>query len=483
MPEDDAFDAAYSQGMPVSLLDGVPTGGGGFGAAEDAEGADDPGAPATAERLPGADLDGPVAIGGTIITPDGPVAGWLTVEDGLVAKIGRRKPSGAKVIVTDGIVLPGLIDLHGHPEFNVFAPWEPPKTYVNRYAWRGGTPYQRLIREPQNQLVKAVPPGTQLRYAEIRALVGGVTALQGASFTTQRSNESLVRNVDGIIFEEHRARALIDLPASLTAERGGPQLQKTLASIQTGDVTALYVHLAEGQRDNDRSVAEFDHLAVELGALTAATVIIHGTALTREQLGKAKDAGAKLVWSPQSNLRLYRETTRAADALDVGLPVALGADWLPTGSLSLLAELKVARQELVNQGRPLEARALVDMVTSGAAEVAALGDRLGSLQPGRVADLVVLARRNDDPYESVCGSTPNDVQLVLIGGQVFYGRQDWVRDIAADPADPSLEQVLAWGRPMLLNTGHAAAPGTTGDLEQLRTALISAYPQVGPIWA
>jgi len=44
-----------------------------------------------------------------------------------------------------------------------------------------------------------------------------------------------------------------------------------------------------------------------------------------------------------------RETTRIADAFDVGMPVAL---WLPFGSTSLLAELKVARQKLANLSHP-----------------------------------------------------------------------------------------------------------------------------------
>jgi hypothetical protein len=114
------------------------------------------------------------------------------------------------------------------------------------------------------------------------------------------------------IFGEHQARTLIDLPASLTSW-GGDDLQAILDGIASGDVTAFYVHLAEGQRSNQRSIDEFDHL-VALGALAASTVIIHGTALTRDQLGQAADAGAKLVWSPQSNLRLSGETTRAGDA-------------------------------------------------------------------------------------------------------------------------------------------------------------------------
>jgi 5-methylthioadenosine/S-adenosylhomocysteine deaminase len=425
-----------------------------------------------------------IALGGQLITPAGPVRGWVTVEGGVITRVASTKPVGSTTLVTDGIILPGLIDLHGHPEFNVFAPWEPPKTYLNRYAWRASDPYHALIRDPEDTLIASLPTGTQLRYAEIRAMVGGVTAIQGASQDTQGTVESLVRNVDGVIFGEHRARAMIDLPSSLTSSHGGTTLKNILADIGTGDVTAFYVHLAEGQRSNQRSIDEFDHLT-GLEALTDATVIIHGSALTRDQLGDAKDAGAKLVWSPQSNLRLYGETTRASDALDVGLPVALGADWLPSGSTSLLAEMKVARQELANQGRPITARELVAMVTSGAAAVAGLADRLGSLEVGRAADLVVFARADADPYESVCASTPNDVELVLIGGDLVYGRQDWVAQLAQDPNDPRLERVFAWGRPMLLDTGFEAHPdGSDGArLQQLRAALITTYPQVGPIWA
>ena len=156
---------------------------------------------------------------------------------------------------------------------------------------------------------------------------------------------------------------MVDLPSG---SRGLPELQSILGGIAAGTVNAFYIHLAEGRRDNERSTEEFGQL-VELNALTNRTVVIHGSALTKEQLGDMKDAGAKLVWSPQSNLRLYGETTRAADALELDLPVGLGADWLPSGSTSLLAELKVARRELIDQGASPSPKKLVDMVTRDAA--------------------------------------------------------------------------------------------------------------------
>ncbi len=466
MAASDPFTEAYREGMPDSL-EGTPAGN-------------------RSRRAPRTLPGESIALGGQVVTSDGVRKGWVTIEGGVVAKISAQKPRSSVAVQTDGVILPGLLDLHGHPEFNVFAPWEPPKSYVNRYSWRGSKPYHDLVRDPQNALIPKLPSGTQLRYAEIRALVGGVTAIQGASLRTQGSRESMVRNVDGMVFGEHRARAVIDLPSGLGERtRGGPEFKKVTDAITNGEVDAFYVHLAEGMRDNERSQKEFAHLADDLHGLTKATVIIHGTALTRDQLGQAADAGSRLVWSPQSNLRLYGETTRAGDALDVGLPVALGSDWLPSGSLSLLAELKVARQELVNQGHPLTAEQLVTMVTSGAADVAALGDKLGRLEVGRAADLVVLARRDGDAYESVCGSTPADVELVMIGGDVAYGRRDWVTTLAADAADPDLEAVLAWGRQMLLDTSFEVVPGEdpTPRLSSIRQALTAVYPPVGPIWA
>ncbi|WP_328350076.1 amidohydrolase family protein [Mycobacterium sp. NBC_00419] len=426
-----------------------------------------------------------VAIGGTVISPDGALPGWVTVAGGVITAISATRPDDAAITLdTDGIVMPGMLDLHGHPEFNIFAPWEPPKTYVNRYAWRGSAPYKELIRDPQNQLIGTVPTGYQLRYAEIRALVGGVTAIQGASLKTQGSYESMVRNVDGVVFGEHKARAVIDLPSSLDSPRGGSAFKNVLDEIEAGQVTAFYVHLAEGKRDNERSQKEFDHL-VQMGGLTAATIIIHGTALTRDQFQQAKDAGAKLVWSPQSNLRLYEETTRVADALDVGLPVALGADWLPSGSQSLLAEMKVAREELENQQHPIAAKDLVAMVTSGAADIAGLGGSLGRLEVGRPADLVVMASQDDDAYESICQSTPAAVELVMIGGDVVYGQDTSVTELVGDDAANRYEKTRAWGRKMLLDTSYTVRPADKAapTLLAIRQSLTSVYRPVGPIWA
>jgi cytosine/adenosine deaminase-related metal-dependent hydrolase len=427
-----------------------------------------------------------LALRGCVVTPDGSLDdGYVVIAGGQITQVTAARPEGVRVHDTGGVIMPGLIDLHGHPEFNVFAPWEAPRHFTNRYQWRASDAYHSLIRNPQNELLRAVPPHTQLRYAEIRALVGGVTAIQGASGTDQRGDEALVRNVDLRIFGRRRARAMIDLPGGEGPGQARTQLDSILTAIGDHEIDAFYLHLAEGQPDDPRSRDEFDRM-VQLGALTPATIVIHGTALTRDQLDAVKQQGRGLVWSPQSNLRLYGSTTDVAAAMDLGLPVALGADWLPTGSTSLLAELKVARHELARQGRPVHPRELVRMVTAGAAALAGLADHLGTLAPGRPADIVVLERHVADPYDNVCLADPSWIELVLIGGDLTYGRADWVRTLAADPQGPGLQPVTAWGKPMLLDTSFQGVPDSQAGpvtLGELRTALIGAYPQVGPIFA
>jgi len=418
------------------------------------------------------------ALGGCVLTPDSMMKhGWVVVGvDGKIAAVSSAPPQGVQRLETEGVILPGLIDLHGHPEFNVFAAWEPPKLFINRQQWRGSDIYRAIVRDPWNRLQKAKLKDTMTRYAEIRALVGGTTAIQGAS-PRYPTEEALVRNVDKQIFGRHHARSMIDLPSKLNDD-----LRNILAGITSGDVTAFYVHVAEGRHDNLASQREFGRLT-NLGALTSSTVIIHGTALTDAQLGDVKDASAKLVWSPQSNLRLYAETTNVKRVVDLKIPMALGADWLPSGSRSLLDELRVARRQLALAGAPLTAKQLVQMVTKEAAEIAGLGDELGVLKAGRVADVLVLERRHDDPWENVLEADPSCVELVLINGDLSYGRAELVKSLVEPVGFSELEAVPAWGKPMVLDTAYAVNPrGARLRLRNLRASMIEKYPQVGPIF-
>ena len=74
---------------------------------------------------------------------------WVDVEGSQITRVGTAAPAADFTrIETGGIILPGLIDLHGHPEYNVFAAWEPPRLYLNRGQWRDSKEYAAVVKVP-----------------------------------------------------------------------------------------------------------------------------------------------------------------------------------------------------------------------------------------------------------------------------------------------------------------------------------------------
>ena len=408
----------------------------------------------------------------------------MVVEAGEIVAVQETVPEGVDVIDADGIVAPGLIDLHGHPEFNVFGAWEPPRRFANRYEWRKSDLYHELIREPQDRLLAALPAWTQLRYAEIRALVGGVTAIQGSGQQASRyQDEALVRNVDKWIFGGQIARSIIDLPwrsaelakfDRILAGIARRQRARVLRAPRGGQRLRRRVRGRAGPAGGPRRADGGDgghprHRALARRAWARCATRAPSSSGRRSRTCGCTARRPTRRWRSSSACRSGSARTGCR-----------------SGSTSLLAELKVARRCLAQQSdRAPDPRKLVDMVTRDAAEIAGLGDRLGTLAPRRPADLILLERLHHDPWESVLMADPSCIDLVMIGGDVAYGRDHLVRRLLGDRARDHLEPLLAWGKPMLLDTSYRARPSDEEPptLARLRSDLVAQYPRVGPIFA
>jgi cytosine/adenosine deaminase-related metal-dependent hydrolase len=268
-----------------------------------------------------------------------------------------------------------------------------------------------------------------LLYREAESALAGETALEGAGSAGTPS--VLIREIEGTNFGRADVEAWVPSIGNFT---GAPELRDRIAR---GETHAWLVHLAEGVRDVDRR--ELDTVR-SYGLLTSALVVIHGTALDRTDFAALGAAGAKLVWSPTSNLLLYGRTTRVYDALAAGVDVSLGTDWTPSGSPTLLDELKVAdislrdRRILGKQrtlGNAALDRLLADMVTRNPAQALGWGE-VGSLEPGKHADVLMLRKPRHtptggmpaSPYRSLIDATERDVRLVLLEGAPLAGDRD-----------------------------------------------------------
>ncbi len=246
-----------------------------------------------------------------------------------------KAPAGfghARRVRTGGLITPGLIDLHNHLAYNTLPLWiGRTSAYSTRYQWPGAPTYQRDVSNPAQALGIAAPAAA-LRFAEVKAVVGGVTSIQGSPPVTRAFPGWMVRNIEK---EEPTGTKPVFqsvLPAS------AEQLKTTAGRLAAGN--SFIYHLSEGTAPTLRK--EFDALR-DAQCVGNGLVGIHSTALAADDFREweARGGGA-IVWSPFSNLWLYGGTTDVMAARAAGLRVCLGSDWTPSGTRNVLGELKIA---------------------------------------------------------------------------------------------------------------------------------------------
>lgn len=205
---------------------------------------------------------------------------------------------------------------------------------------------------------------------------------------------------------------------------------------------AIITHLAEGRRLDPASWTEFQLLKLA-GLAREGMNFIHGNSLTAPDFQYMADNNMGLIWSPYSNFLLYGETVDIKTALEQGVRISLGSDWRPSGSNSVLEELKVATDYLEWQGIAVSDQTLYEMVTKNAALTMnhfgfeRVGEQgIGTLQKGAMGTVIVTSENDSNPYTNLVRKVgAADIQLVVIDGNPIYGTRAYVESIY--PAAPT----------------------------------------------
>lgn len=225
----------------------------------------------------------PLVLYGRLVTfdPERPVIddGALYIgSDERIAAVQRRTaapPAGferAARLETGGCVYPGLIDLHNHIVYNVLSLWSPPgrsEPYSSRYQWPGDRSYEGLISDPANAL-GALAGKAHLKYVEVKAVIGGVTAIQGSAKMAYPYEGWLVRNVE---YETFKTGDKTVYQSALPLRTDADYAKQRQRMAQGA---AFIYHVSEGT--DPRLVAEYDKLRDE-DCLRPSFCGIHCTAL------------------------------------------------------------------------------------------------------------------------------------------------------------------------------------------------------------
>jgi 5-methylthioadenosine/S-adenosylhomocysteine deaminase len=212
-----------------------------------------------------------------------------------------------------------------------------------------------------------------------------------------------------------------------------PDLLKKAAKMARENDIPLIIHLSETKSEVDQVRKRYGktptgHLA-DLDVMGPNLIACHCVVLTDKDMELLRKFDVKVAHNPQSNMKLASGIAPVSELLEKGICVGLGTDGCASNNnLDMFSEMSVAAKvHKVNTGDPtvLDAKTVLEMSTRNAARALGLSSLIGSLEPGKKADLIVVntSKPHLTPMYSpeshlVYSARGSDVETVVIEGRV-----------------------------------------------------------------
>jgi len=376
----------------------------------------------------------------------------IAIDDGRIVSVGEVGVDAHTVIDARGLlVMPGLVNLHTHLAMTLL---------------RGiaeGVDLQGFLERVWAEEARIMDPsgvyaGTRL--GALEAVLGGTTTALDMYFHPAEAHRAAVgvglRHVTGPVFFsfpgpdhlewDERMMLARDWPQTLQS-LGGPYVPPALmphaaftvgvehlaqiADLAREQGALVHTHASENDRENDDTIKATGLRPVPAldaaGVLPLAPVLGHGVRLDSHDRDRVAATGTAVAHCPGSNLKLASGAADIVGYREQGIRVGIGTDGCSSSNdLDMFAAMRLAANlaRLVRDDpAALSARDVVSAATLEGARALGLGDRIGTIEVGKEADLIALDLRSPhlvpvhDPYTSVVFSAGrSDVRHVLVAG-------------------------------------------------------------------
>jgi len=386
------------------------------------------------------------------------LSGFVAIRGGEIAAVGPMAaapdPASAGTVVDAGgqLVMPGLVNCHSHAAMTLFrglADDLPLMTWLYEHIF----PAEARWVDPD-----MVYWCSKLAAAEM-LLAGITTAADGYFYEYEAGRAFQDAGLRAVA-----AQGVIDFPAPgvpdpagnvttaadfIAAWQGrtsrvtpavfchspytcGPATLRQAKELARGQGVPFFIHVAETQAEVAQCREQQGTTPVRylhgLGLLDPATVLIHCVWLTTAEIDLIAASGAAVVICPASHMKLASGVAPLRELLAAGVAVGLGTDGAASNNrLDLFREMDlVAKLHKVISLDPtaLPAHQVLAMATQGGARALGLAARLGSLEPGKAADLIILDLRQPhltpfyDADLLVYAARGSDVRTVIVDGKI-----------------------------------------------------------------
>jgi cytosine/adenosine deaminase-related metal-dependent hydrolase len=405
----------------------------------------------------------PIADGAVLVSPEG-----IILETGPRSAV--PLPDGAEdVRLDDAVLLPGLVNVHTHPELTAFR------------GLLDDLPFEAWI-PTLNRIKRAVIPddedyGVAARWACIESLTNGITTLGATEDSGAALDACIESGMRGVVYRE------VFGPAPEQAINALAGLREKVADMRSRETSlvrvgisphapytvsdALFELCGEMARTEHLPIAvhaaeaEVEDLLVKEGrgifaeglqgrgidtpararstiallertrVLSAQPLLIHCVRIDGDDIARIADAGAAVAHCPVANARLGHGIAPVAELMAAGVRVGIGTDSVASNNrVDVLEEARVAQiaqRACLRSHDALASHVLLHLATIDGARALGLASRTGSLERGKDADLcaVALHGAHVQPVHDVVTSLfhsarGSDVVLSVVRGRVLY---------------------------------------------------------------
>ena len=394
----------------------------------------------------------------TVLTQDdalGEMAGAdVLVEGDRIAEVGRGlSADGAKVIEADGdIVIPGFVDTHRHT-------WETSiRTSAPDYtlgAYFGAI----LDKFAPNYRPDDVYAGNL--WGALECLNAGITTLVDWSHIMNTPDHAdYAGSVERIDADDARRvrRELSDDDGLITmalATRGTNFCKEDVVRFEWELAKELGVNITVHVAMDRFGYTKMQLRRLkEMDLLYPNTTYIHSSHLLPDEWQLVQDSGGNVSLAPQIELQMGHGWAPAVTASSLGIPVGLSSDVATTASADQFTQMHAifaserarkhqdAWEEDLDGNTPtpdlLNSRQVLRWATLEGAMVAGVGDRTGSITPGKKADIVIIDTKAVnvspviDPVGAVvCAADVSNVKTVLVDGRIVKDDFKLAADLTA----------------------------------------------------
>ena len=407
--------------------------------------------------------------------------GAVAIEDGLIATVGPAAELGPGTRYEEAVIVPGFVNAHSHLEYAVYAgfgdglafgPWL--ATHIERKG---------RIDIPEMEAIA--------RLGAAECLASGITTVGDASFSGAAATACDELGLRAIVYLEVFGAGTGDIAGRFEPNRDriaaslsdrvrigisphsvySASLELWQAAIALGLPTAT--HFAESPAEVEwvtgRTGPFAEALPLELeptsiralaerGLLSDRLVAAHCVHLDEDELALLAERDVAVAHCPRSNALLGCGVAPLEELRAAGLRVGLGTDSpASTPSFDMFDELRAAvfaARARARRPDALAAAQALELATLGSARALGLDGEVGSLAPGKRADLAVISLAGspylpwEDPAAAVVfGGSPCRVLATLTDGEVRYAKGDFEWLELQQNANRSRSLLLAGGTP------------------------------------